>query len=452
MFPTEIYSAVSSIMTGPLSFCYVVILTLEWRFPPRVMRWVISLFLVLLSVGSAAYFVVCGITPDTKLYTAMAAILSFIVFNLLFSRYPLLQMLSTYATACIFTFLSDTVCGILVPQAGLAHILAKIACFGIVALLLTCFIRRPLLEVQREIQQRKWLWMMIVPLLLCFIFFYVVQMQGPLYADPAFRPVVLALCFCVISVYISFYFVLSSLQKQYGMQSEAAVLKVHLSSLKKHAETMKFMSDQLCLLRHDLRHYINIQSVCMESGDINGMREALSSISKYVREGAGRCRLRQYTGQTLIDSILSYYAGRAEDADITFSIKLAFPDGLGDTSELAVMLSNALENAYNACLVICAGEKREIQVTGGMEACQFLLEVANTYTGDVRFDGRGHPVAQRLGHGYGTRSIASYAAKRHAQLYYRAESGWFRLRLIMNIPAATASCQSQPSDCKSENS
>lgn len=40
-------------------------------------------------------------------------------------------------------------------------------------------------------------------------------MQGPLYEDPAFRPVALALCFCSVSVYISFYFVLCGLQKQY---------------------------------------------------------------------------------------------------------------------------------------------------------------------------------------------------------------------------------------------
>lgn len=272
---------------------------------------------------------------------------------------------------------------------------------------------------------------MVFPVLMCFIFFYVVQMQGPLYEDPAFRPVVLALCFCVVSVYISFYFVLCSLQKQYQMEAETTVLQVHLASLKKHAETMKAMSGQIHLIRHDLRHYVHMQSICLEHGDMAGMREALSSLSQHINDSLESHLLRQYTGQPLIDAVLSYYADCAETAAIDFQVKLCLPQAFGDTSELAVMLSNAVENAYNACQRDDSGEKRKIRITGGVEARQFFLEVSNTYSGQLHFDSKGRPSTPRAGHGYGTKSIASYAKKHQGQLYYKAEEGWFHLRFMM---------------------
>lgn len=434
----DFISAASSIVTGPLSFLLVIILTLEWRFSDRVMRVLIPAFIGLLSAGSAVYFVLFGVNTRTKLQTALFAIVSFILFNLIVTRYPLLQILSTYTTACIFTFISDTLCGVLAPEPGLAHILVKAAVFLAVAGLLLYFFRRPLLEVQREIQRKNWLWMMVVPLLMCFVFFYAVQMRGPLYEDPAFRPVVLALCFCALSVYISFYFVLCSLQKQYRMQSETAVLQVHLSSLKKHAETMRAMSDHLSLFHHDLRHYMRIQSVCLENGDLEGMKKALESLRQCFDGLPGRRRMRQYTGQPLIDAVLSYYTDRAEQERVAFEIRLELPGELEDVAELAVVLSNALENASDACRAMEPDAVREIRVRGGTEQRQFLLEIANTYSGAVRFDRRGCPVAQRQGHGYGTQSITSYAAKHRAQLYYKAEGGWFRLRLLMALQSQEA--------------
>lgn len=433
MFTLDFYSAVSSIITGPLSFLYVVILTLEWRFSQHAMRVLIFLFLLFLSAGSAVYLAVFGVNDSTKLHTAIFAIAAFIVFNLLASRYPFLQLISTYTTACLFTFISDTVCGVLAPHPGLFHVLAKIVIFLTVAAFLIYFIRRPLLEVQREVQKKRWLWMMIVPLMMCPVFFYVVQMQGPLYEEPGFRPVVLALCFCAVSVYIAFYFVLRSLQKQYQMESETAILQVHLSSIKKHAETMKSMSDQMHLIRHDLRHYINIQSICLENNDLNGMREALASISQHIQGSPDNYRMRCYTGQTLIDAVLSYYGDYAESAGISFKVSINLPDELGDTSELAVMLSNAVENACNACLAMDPDKKREIRLNGGIAARQFLLEVANTYSGEIHLDGKGRPTSRQMGHGYGTQSIVSYAEKHNAQLFYKAENGWFSLRFMMTL-------------------
>ncbi len=434
MFSLEVYSAVSSILTGLLSFLCVAVLTLEWRFPARVMRVVIPLFLLFLTGASAVFFAVYGVSDSTKMHIMFFHIAALVTFSLTAARYPLLEILSTYTTACIFTFVSDTVCGILVPEAGLGHVLTKLVSFFITAALLVLFLRRPLLQVQREVQRRKWLWMMAVPLLMCVILLYVMRLRGPLYEDPSLRPVALALCFCVVSVYVFFYFVLCSLQKQYEMQAEAAVLEVHLSSLKKHTETMRLMNEQLQQIQHDLRHYLRIQTACLEQGDLAGMKASLASMSKNMEGTLRSYQLCRETGQPLVDAVLSYYAALAETAGIDFTYKMQLPETLDDFSELAVMLSNALENASNACLALPAQMPRAIRLTGGVQRQQFLLKLENTCGGNIRFDEKGYPAAQRPGHGYGTQNIVSYAQRHRAQLDYRVEDGWFQLRLLMPLP------------------
>ena len=430
MFTVDFYSAVSSVITIPLCFLFVAILTFEWRFPARTMRTLISVFIIFLTAVGLAWFAVCGVNKTTKLYFAVFETLSIIVVNIFISKKPVIHLLSTGTTAWIFALISDAVCGTIVPEAGLAHVLVKVASFLVIAFFLLFFFRRPLLEVQRGVQREKWLWMMIVPLVMCVTFFYVVQMQGPVYENTAFRPVVLALCFYAVSVYVFFYFTLRSLHRQYQMQSEAAVMQVHLSSLKKHAETMKTMSDQLHIIRHDLRHYVHIQTVCLENRDLDGMREALASASKYIQNPGTGHMLCQYTGHSLIDAVLSYYADCAETEGIAFKAGLHLPAELGDISELAVLLSNAVENAYHACCAMDPGSAREIKITGGVKGQQLFLEIGNTYCGEVHFDERGYPVAQQEGHGYGTQSIAAYAEKSGAVLDYEAEDGWFRLRFL----------------------
>lgn len=433
MFTVDFYSAVSSVITVPLCFLFVAILTFEWRFPARMMRILIPVFVILLTAAGLGWFGVNGVNKSTKLYFAVFETVSIFVINIFISKQPLIHILSTGVTAWTFALVSDAVCGTLVPQAGLLHVLVKVMSFLFVALFLLCFFRRPLLEVQRGIQREKWLWMMILPMVMCLTFFYVVQMQGPVYENAAFRPVVLALCFFAVSVYVFFYFTLRSLQRQYQMQSEAAVTQVHLSALKKHADTMKAMSDQLRIIRHDLRHYVHIQSVCLENGDLEGIKKALESASKYVQDPGGGHRLREYTGHSLIDAVFSYYADCAETEGISYQVALHMPPDMGDTSELAVLLSNALENAYHACCQMDPGANREIQVAGGVKGKQFFLEVLNTYSGEVCFDDRGYPAAQRQGHGYGTQSIAAYAEKCGAVLGYEAKDGWFRLRFLMAL-------------------
>lgn len=61
-----------------------------------------------------------------------------------------------------------------------------------------------------------------------------------------------------------------------------------------------------------------------------------------------------------------------------------------------------------------------------------VLEVANTYDGDVQLDEQGMPVAREQGHGIGTRSIMVFVDKYDGVLNYKAGKSMFRLRLLVS--------------------
>ena len=60
-----------------------------------------------------------------------------------------------------------------------------------------------------------------------------------------------------------------------------------------------------------------------------------------------------------------------------------------------------------------------------------MIQVENPYKGEVRFDGRGLPVASEADHGIGTRSVEAFCEKYDAVSDYSAHDGWFRARISL---------------------
>ena len=60
-----------------------------------------------------------------------------------------------------------------------------------------------------------------------------------------------------------------------------------------------------------------------------------------------------------------------------------------------------------------------------------MLEISNPCTGNISFDGRGLPVAQREGHGLGVQSISAFCRKNGAVCRFDLADGWFRLQLVL---------------------
>ena len=97
--------------------------------------------------------------------------------------------------------------------------------------------------------------------------------------------------------------------------------------------------------------------------------------------------------------------------------------------ELAITISNLLENAVYACLKLPEAE-RYVKLTAKYKN-QLLLEIENSCAGRVLLGRDGYPFSHEENHGIGTRSVLAFVNKTNSEIHYLAEEKRFRVRLIV---------------------
>lgn len=216
-------------------------------------------------------------------------------------------------------------------------------------------------------------------------------------------------------------------------RNRADMLTMQVSALRRQAAAIHANETRLATIRHDTRFYVQNIGALLQDGK---PEEALRFVRQYD-ERILSTRRRRWCENSTLDAILNLYLEQAEQDGIAVSARLDIPEALPvDVVELSTVFANALENALIACRRQAEGEERRIELNAVTEP-QFAIEIANTYSGEVRFGRDGLPVTDRPGHGFGTRSIAAYARKHGASFHYKVKDGMFRLYLLLgaDLPA-----------------
>lgn len=418
----------STLVSTPFSLPVVFMLTENWRYSRRKTSWLA--FLTVTILLALDIFVYCR-TGVTKAGRDVITVLNYTVMVALYLFLPKYEggkSVFVCFSVSVFMLAGASVSEIFGTTVPLYRLGIKIGVY-LTILFITCkYVRRPFFTVMKEIE-KGWIKMAAIPFTFGILLIAVLY-TGEMYHDREIKMIGLALCFSICVIYVVLYYTFCSLQEQYKIKSGYELLQAQMSSLQRQVEIIRESGKEMSILRHDMRHYIVLLSACVEKREFEEARELTKSL-KLSLDSVSR-KDRSYTGNILIDSILSEYESRSEAERIQFDAMVILPEAvLNNPVEFAVVLANALENACTACRRIPEGEERIIKVRGRMEKGSFFVEIANTCSGEIQLDPQnGRPVSNREGHGYGTQSIAAFAEKNHAYLKYQVDSGWFRLRLI----------------------
>ena len=140
--------------------------------------------------------------------------------------------------------------------------------------------------------------------------------------------------------------------------------------------------------------------------------------------------IQKYCENTTVNAAISHYLSWANKEGIQTTVSTNIPDSLAvDEMELAITISNLLENAVNACLKLPETE-RYLKLTAKYKN-QILLEIENSCEGTVPLNQDGHPFSDEDNHGIGTRSVLAFVGKTNSEIQYLAEDKRFRVRLII---------------------
>ena len=139
-------------------------------------------------------------------------------------------------------------------------------------------------------------------------------------------------------------------------------------------------------------------------------------------------RVKRYCQHTVLDAVLATYISRAQDKGIEVNMGFAFPDTIPvNETELATAIANALENAIHACENVIP-EKRYIDIKV-IDHPGFMIQIANSYVGEVEFDENDIPINHHNDHGFGTRFIAAFCEKSGGYYQFNADGERFSLYL-----------------------
>ena len=101
--------------------------------------------------------------------------------------------------------------------------------------------------------------------------------------------------------------------------------------------------------------------------------------------------------------------------------------------EIYSLFGNALDNALEAVTKIDAPERRMITLKSSARGGLAVLQVENTYAGDMNLadDMLPHTTKKGSGHGFGLRSIQRIAEKHGGTMTLRTDGGVFRLTVVL---------------------
>lgn len=173
-----------------------------------------------------------------------------------------------------------------------------------------------------------------------------------------------------------------------------------------------------------MRHHLKILAGMAQQ---NNSAEILEYIGE-LNESAELCTPEMFCKNSAVNAVLSEYISRAENIGCRTEHKVFIPEELPfELPDVCIILSNALENALNACEK-CPEDKRYIDLLVDFSDDRKLkISVRNPCSDIVELDAEGLPVVAKRadGHGIGLRGVKKTAEKYNGFICCAHENGEF---------------------------
>lgn len=251
---------------------------------------------------------------------------------------------------------------------------------------------------------QDWLRAMLFPLTTTFcsvIFFQIYEIESSVGTELLLCEIIL-LFFDVMAIWV-----LDYMDQQQAALQDNIILK---RSIKQEKESMEALVEAYSDQRkktHDFQNQLAIIYGLAQQESPDG------EVLKYVRPLLKKeilPTLITKTGRNVVDILLTQKYSAAIKNQISFQMQLgdlsAFP--LSD-EELIVVLSNLLDNAFNACMAVSSFEERKVLLKMRTEEAAGFLYLENRTAHDVEIlDNKiVAPKNKSIEHGYGLKNVAA---------------------------------------------
>lgn len=247
-----------------------------------------------------------------------------------------------------------------------------------------------------------------------------------LYSDNKAVAEFMGFAFCLAYlIFLLIYF--REAEKQQAFQRSTDIMEMQLLSQQKEIEQVKASQEAMTILRHDMRHQLNMILAQLQSGNVTAAMDYISQIENSVSEAA----LTNYCENEMLNAVLSIWQMRFEKHGLTLKYDISIRQVLTCPElELCTILSNSLENAMNALMKENAPEEKWVNLKMFQRDDRLMIQMENPCYHPPRFVD-GIPISDKKEHGIGTRSMVHYVEKLHGQCNFSVQEHKFLLRIIL---------------------
>lgn len=278
-------------------------------------------------------------------------------------------------------------------------------------LFLARFVARPIRSVSRQGVSQQWQFG-VVPALY-YGFDYVTRIYSNMLIDGSqaaleFMPFVCSVGFLLFVLFGS-----KKEKERMHLEDIQKSLNLQIAGAAREIDSLRETQQKTRVYRHDLRHHMQYLSSCIENGRFEQAQTYINDICSEIESD----KVIDFCENEAANLIFSAFAGRAEKQGISMQVSAALSQSIRvSESDLCVLLSNALENALNACRKQKEnGLPGRIEVTAYEREGKLLLQIINSCDDSVIFS-EGLPVADLPEHGIGVRSICAIV-ERYGGIY-----------------------------------
>ena len=292
------------------------------------------------------------------------------------------------------------------------------------------YLRKIYVQLHNEIEQ-------VLPKLLYYLLIFEIILYAEFFIygfliNTTVQPVLRLEIFIVATTSIYFvaiailYSMIDQYKKHMINENDSNVLKQAVNNLEEIIKIREIKDNQLKILRHDLRHLLITINSLIKNGEID---EASDVIKNYINT-IDTTTTKRYSTISMLDAILEYYSAICKEKNIDFQTNLInFEEAIKiSSSELTIFISNCLENAINGTCKLKDGRYINMKFINNMG--RLILQIENSFTGQIETDKDNKPISSLKGHGIGTNSIHWFAERNNLSITYNITDTVFKISVL----------------------
>ena len=215
-------------------------------------------------------------------------------------------------------------------------------------------------------------------------------------------------------------------------EEQSRQMELRLLMQKEHYEKLTEALEETSRTRHDLRQYIRTASMLLEKEHYQELKEYFHRFARESQENMQTpvC----YSKNMSVDAIFHYYGGLLEQEKVRFEYFLEVPEDIRISDlDMCRIFGNLLENAVNAVKEDTEDQDRYVSCVCKMRKGKLLIEIENTYSGEIRKIGDSFYSGSHSGRGIGTASVCRTAEKYGGYADFVIEKRIFRANVFIPI-------------------